>query len=250
MLGGYSRDLTSWKSTRKPISKTGMETQCYSNNSKSSWWLLLMAMVLVHMLLARGHLQPLCSLQWRHNERDGVSNHRHHDYLLNRLLRRRSKKTSTLRVTCLCAGNSPVTGDFPAQRASDAENVSIWWRHHVYSMISTNWSHLKSLSWWFLRNHHDNDFRWLELNGHGACLATGHLQVRPPVRRSRRGIRGWWGVCAWEYAFSSVVFTRGCPSYQFNWHHGLWASCTSRRNWWVEGHYAPNKLAPGHELST
>ena len=30
----------------------------------------------------------------------------------------------------LCAGNSPVTGEFPTQRASNAENVSIWWRHH------------------------------------------------------------------------------------------------------------------------
>ena len=34
-------------------------------------------------------------------------------------------------VTGLCAGNSPVTGEFPAQRASNAENVSIWWRHYV-----------------------------------------------------------------------------------------------------------------------
>ena len=32
---------------------------------------------------------------------------------------------SKLRVTGLCEGNSPVTGDFPAQRASNAENVSI-----------------------------------------------------------------------------------------------------------------------------
>ena len=29
-----------------------------------------------------------------------------------------------------CAGNSTVTGEFPAQMASNAENVSIWWRHH------------------------------------------------------------------------------------------------------------------------
>ena len=36
-----------------------------------------------------------------------------------------SKKTSKLRVTGLCAGNSPVTGEFPAQMASNAENVSI-----------------------------------------------------------------------------------------------------------------------------
>ena len=42
----------------------------------------------------------------------------------------RSKKTSKLRVTGLCEGNSPVTGEFPAQRASNAENISIWWRHH------------------------------------------------------------------------------------------------------------------------
>ena len=33
-------------------------------------------------------------------------------------------------VTGLCEGNSPVTGEFPVQRASNAENVSIWWRHH------------------------------------------------------------------------------------------------------------------------
>ena len=50
--------------------------------------------------------------------------------LLNRLFRRRSKKTSKLCVTGLCAGNSPVTGEFPAQRASNADNGSIWWHHH------------------------------------------------------------------------------------------------------------------------
>ena len=63
----------------------------------------------------------LSALQWRHNEHDGVSNHQPHDCLLNRLFRPRSKKTSTLRVTGLCAGNSPVTGEFPAQEACNAE---------------------------------------------------------------------------------------------------------------------------------
>ena len=71
------------------------------------------------------------SLRWHHNERDGVSNHQRLDGLLNHLFRRRSKKTSKLRVTDLCEGNSPVTGEFPAQRASNADNLSIWWRHHV-----------------------------------------------------------------------------------------------------------------------
>ena len=50
------------------------------------------------------------SLQWRHNERDGVSNHQPNDCSLNRLFRRNSKETSKLRVTGLCAVNSPVTG--------------------------------------------------------------------------------------------------------------------------------------------
>ena len=72
----------------------------------------------------------LLVLQWRHNGRDGVSNHQPHDSLLNRLFGRRSKKTSKFRVTGLCAGNSPVTGEFPAQMTSNAENVPIWWRHH------------------------------------------------------------------------------------------------------------------------
>ena len=44
------------------------------------------------------------TLQWRHNGYDGVSNHQPHDCLLNRLFRRRSQKTSELRVTGLCVG--------------------------------------------------------------------------------------------------------------------------------------------------
>ena len=70
------------------------------------------------------------TLRWRQNGRDSVSNHQPHDCLPSRLFRHRSKKTSKLRVTGLCAGNSPGTGEFPAQMASYAENVSIWWRHH------------------------------------------------------------------------------------------------------------------------
>ena len=72
----------------------------------------------------------ILALRWRHNDHAGVSNHQPHGCLPNRLFRRKSKKTSKLRVTGLCAGNSPGTGEFPAQMASYAENVSIWWRHH------------------------------------------------------------------------------------------------------------------------
>ena len=49
----------------------------------------------------------LSRLQWRQNDHDGVSNHQPHGCLLNRLFRRRPKKTLKLRVTGLCAGNSP-----------------------------------------------------------------------------------------------------------------------------------------------
>ena len=51
--------------------------------------------------------------QWRHNVRDGVSNHRHLDCLLNRLFMSTSKKASKLRITGLCGVNfqhkRPVT---------------------------------------------------------------------------------------------------------------------------------------------
>ena len=73
---------------------------------------------------------PTSPLQWRHNGRNGVSNHRRLDCSTNRLFWRRSKKTPKLSVTGLCETNSPVTGGFPAQRFSNEENVSIWCRHH------------------------------------------------------------------------------------------------------------------------
>ena len=79
------------------------------------------------------------SLQWRHNGVDGVSNHRRLDCLFNRLLRCRSNKTSKLCVTGFCQGNPPVTGGLPSQRASDAENVSIWWRRHDEALFHQLW---------------------------------------------------------------------------------------------------------------
>ena len=87
----------------------------------------------------------LASLQWRHSGHNSVSNHQPHDCLLNRLFRRRSKKTSKLRVTGLCVGNSPGTGEFAAQMASNSENVSIWWRHHV--VLHNSWAHKLFVKW-------------------------------------------------------------------------------------------------------
>ena len=121
-----------------------------------------------------GHHWESVPFQWRHNERRGVSNHRRLDGLLNRLLRRRSKKISKLRVTGLCARNSPVTGKFPSQRASNAKNASISWRHHACAMCSYSPSQFgsdnglapTSAGWWnwlwislltrFTNNHYMN----------------------------------------------------------------------------------------------
>ena len=71
------------------------------------WWL---------PLHNRAYWSLCYSLRWRHDGPDGVSNHQPPDCLRNRLFRRRSKKTSKLRVTSLSARKSPVTGEFPAQR--------------------------------------------------------------------------------------------------------------------------------------
>ena len=80
------------------------------------------------------------TLPWRHNERGSVSNHQPRDCSINCLFRRRSKKKSKLPITGLCAVNSPVTAEFPAQMASNAENASIWWRHHEITFTSDRYA--------------------------------------------------------------------------------------------------------------
>ena len=74
-----------------------------------------------------------CALpsHWRHDERDGGSNHQYRVCLLNRLFMRISKETSKLHVTGLCERNSPRTDEFRTQKAGNAENVSIWLRRHI-----------------------------------------------------------------------------------------------------------------------
>ena len=75
-------------------------------------------------------LYQIIALQGHHNDRGGVSNHWRLDCLFMLLVRRKSQKTSKLRVTGLCEGYPQLIGWFPTQRASSTENVSIWWRHH------------------------------------------------------------------------------------------------------------------------
>ena len=78
------------------------------------------------------------SLRWRHNDQDGVSNHQPHGCLLNRLFRRRSNKTSKLRVTGLCVGNSPGPVNFPhkgpvTRKMFPFDDVIMLWKTPVMS---------------------------------------------------------------------------------------------------------------------
>ena len=61
--------------------------------------------------------------------------------------RHRSKKTPKLRVTGLCERSSPITDEFPEQGTSNAENVSIWWRHHVGHNLGHHYCTQDKRSW-------------------------------------------------------------------------------------------------------
>ena len=73
------------------------------------------------------------------------------------------------RVTGLCEGNSPVTGEFPAQRASNAENISIWWRHHD-KILKQNLAAAKRFHYRLHGRHVIEDYR--ELWGHNRSRET------------------------------------------------------------------------------
>ena len=73
-------------------------------------------------------IRAILSLQWRHDRRQSVSNHQPCDCLFNGLFRRRWKKTSKLRVICICGGNSPVTS-------------ALLWRHNDHVGVSNHQPH-------------------------------------------------------------------------------------------------------------
>ena len=99
----------------------------------------LVKFLIILFLALQELLRIHTSLQWRHNGCDGASDHHPHECLLKLVSKRRSKKTLKLCVTGLCEGNSP------AQRASNAEDVSIWWRHHGFAQ-----KHI-----WLVRTHNE-----------------------------------------------------------------------------------------------
>ena len=97
----------------KPLPKPVMTTTCNTTSDQNNGIMTALGfqsqsyMTTMSVVLFRPGRSSRKTLQWRHIERDGVLNHRCIDCLLNRLFRRRSKKTSKLRVTGLYEGNPP-----------------------------------------------------------------------------------------------------------------------------------------------
>ena len=86
----------------------------------------------------------------------------------------------------LCAGNSPVTGEFPAQMASNAQNFSIWWRHHAL------WMGDPPVNWTYVYVNH----RWLVNSPHRGGSITESIPM-------------WWR----HYTYEGI----GSPSYLRGW---------------------------------
>ena len=78
--------------------------------------------------------------------------------LLNRLFRCRSKKTSKLRVTGLCEGNSPMTGEFPSQRISNAE--MLLFDDVIMARIPLSSLTLDTRRLWDIYAHSNYEYRW------------------------------------------------------------------------------------------
>ena len=181
--------------------------------------------------------------QWRHNERDSVSNHRCLDCLLNHLFRGRSKKTPKLRATGLCDGNAPVT----SQRASNAEDVSIWWRHNgmmspilAYSTQAVGAIDFYKSSWWLQMpwhqvgvsycHHHDDKAHSICLHLYLSSLAilaysyhetcTSPLPLKPallPMAWHKVGTRASQvGVRVFEAIMMTTTCTASYDSRLFN----------------------------------
>ena len=149
------------------------------------------------------HVQSI-SLQWPHDGHDGVSNHKPCDCLLNRLFGLRSKETSKLRVTGLCVGNSPVTGEFPAQMASNAENVSIWWRHHDDAGV-------RKYQWVVrFKRHRSNLIQYLFYFGYDVNIFRNIFFIYFPCEKTPRNLVWFISTTLWP---SILIILAGLQTY-------------------------------------
>ena len=76
-------------------------------------------------------------------------------------------------LLAICVGNSPGTGEFPAQMASNAENVSIWWRPDAYAAGSPYLIHWWTVVKWTLRKK----LQWILNENNEISLKKMHLKI-------------------------------------------------------------------------
>ena len=137
------------------------------------------------------HLSVL-SLLWYQNECDDVSNYRRFDCLLNCLFRRESKRTSKLLAAGLWEGNPPVTGELSSQRAGNAENVSIWWRHHASDPCPPIFAYSVTAFWCVLYDYR-HTLTWMETEQF--CAAKGGHLIALESQRKMNNIPQWHETC-------------------------------------------------------
>ena len=106
-------------------------------------------------------------IQWRHNDHDSVSNHQPGGSLLNCLFRRRWKKTSKLRFTGFCAGNSPGPVNSP-------HKGPVTWKMFPFDDVIMHYPHCMKITLPEIVNElhlFNKQFETL----HGLMLNTRHL---------------------------------------------------------------------------
>ena len=149
-------------------------------------WYPLSTTIVLHFIQILRYGWRAGTLQWWHNEGDGVSNHRRHDCLFNCLFRRRSKKASKPSVTGLCKGNSPVTGVNPPYKGPVTREIFYmitpsWFAQRSKNLTAPHHWPLCERSWW---RHQMETFSALLAICAGNSPVTGELPAQRPVTRS------------------------------------------------------------------
>ena len=121
--------------------------------------------------------------------------------------RNHQSSTSLAALLALCVGNSLVTGEFPTQRASNTENVSILWCHNVlwcvrYCVIVDHViTRLDCTKPDWELNY--SVISWLKCS----CITASHLTSKWGIFREP-GVMGWlWGIfCCSSFDVDLVPF--------------------------------------------
>ena len=144
-----------------------------------------------------------------------VSNRRSFDWLLNSLCRPTSKKQQSLCYTA-------VTGEFPAQRASNAEKAFIWWRHHdsrVRNKLSGQVSPSSNQTQYSVEALFTNLVHNYWKQQRFSTISHGLYSAAPKKNRSTK-ITKWQGCC--RIQLSKTLYWSQC--------NGRDAICTLRNN--------------------